>query len=69
MKKNIGKADRFNRAIMIPLLIVAAVFTSGWLRYLFAGIAIYEIYTVLFNHCIVYQMLRFSSRKSKEVSI
>ena len=66
MKKNIGKADRFNRALMIPLLITAAIFISGWLRYVFVGIAVYEIYTVFFNHCFVYQMLKFSSRKNDE---
>ncbi len=61
MKKNIGKADLFNRGFMIPLLILAAVLTSGWLRYLFGVIALYEIYTVLSGNCLVYQMLKLNS--------
>ena len=67
MKKNIGKADKFNRLMMILLLAIATYFTTGILRWVFGIIAIYEIYTVLFNHCIVYQMLRLSSLKEEKV--
>jgi len=66
MKKNIGKADKFNRLMMIILLVVAAYFTTGILRWLFITIAAYEVYTVLFGYCIVYQLLRLSSLKETE---
>ena len=63
MKKNIGKADRFNRAVMIPLLALGAYFTSGWVSYLLIAITVYEVYTVLFGNCLVYQMLGLSSKE------
>jgi hypothetical protein len=66
MKKNIGKADISNRMFMIPLLLLAAYFTAGWLRYIFGAIALYEIYTVLTGNCLVYQMMNLSSADKPE---
>lgn len=68
MKKNIGKADKFNRLMMIILLAIAAYFATGILRWVFIAITIYEIYTVSFSHCIVYQLLRLNSLKETEGS-
>jgi hypothetical protein len=67
MKKNIGKADLANRGFMIPLLVIAAFFTEGWLRYLFGAIALYEVYTVVFGNCLVYQMMGLSSAEKKSL--
>jgi hypothetical protein len=52
---------------MIPLLVIAAFFTEGWLRYLFGAIALYEVYTVVFGNCLVYQMMGLSSAEKKSL--
>jgi len=65
MKKNIGKADRSNRMFMIVLLMLGAYFTAGWIRYALGVVAVYEIYTVVTGHCLVYQMMKLSSADKK----
>jgi len=68
MTKNIGKADRSNRVFMIVLLVIGAYFASGWISLVLGAVAVYEIYTVIFGNCLVYQMMKLSSAdKSSDI--